>query len=53
MKKPLFLLAAFLLCEWNGALKDFAWAKKLWIAFYHAVTPRSCGFPQTRPGSRS
>ena len=37
-------LAAFLLCEWNGALKDFAWAKKLWVAFYHAVTPRSCGF---------
>ena len=37
-------LAVFLLCEWNGALKGFAWAKKLWVAFYHAVTPRSCGF---------
>lgn len=36
--------AVFLLFEWNGALKDFAWSKKVWVAFYHAVTPRSCGF---------
>ena len=35
---------AFLLLEWNGALKDFAWGKKVWLSVYHAVTPRSCGF---------
>ena len=36
--------AVFLLLEWNGALKDFSWGKKVWLAVYHAVTPRSCGF---------
>ena len=35
---------AFLLLEWNGALGGFEWSKKLWVAFYQAVTPRSCGF---------
>jgi len=35
---------AFLALEWNGALKDFAVPKRLWVAFYQAVTPRSCGF---------
>ena len=42
----LILLAfgAFLLLEWNGALGGFDWSKKLWVAFYQAVTPRSCGF---------
>ncbi len=37
-------LAAFLLIEWNGALKEMAPLKKLWVAFYQAVTPRTCGF---------
>ena len=36
--------AAFLLLEWNGALKGFDWPQKLWVGFYQAVTPRSCGF---------
>ena len=36
--------ASFLLLEWNGALKGFDWSQKLWIGFYQAVTPRSCGF---------
>lgn len=36
--------AAFLLIEWDGALKGFAFAQKLWVAFYQAVTPRTCGF---------
>ena len=41
------LLAAFLVflvCEWNGALNGFEWTRKLWVSFYQAVTPRSCGF---------
>ena len=36
--------AMFLLLEWNGALKGFDWPQKLWVGFYQAVTPRSCGF---------
>lgn len=36
--------AAFLIVEWNGILKDFSWTKKLWVGFYQAVTPRTCGF---------
>ena len=36
--------AAFLAVEWNGVLADFSWAKKLWVGFYQAVTPRTCGF---------
>ena len=39
-----FMFAVFLACEWNGALKDFGWGQKLWVSFYQAVTPRSCGF---------
>ena len=39
-----FALAVFLIFEWNGVLKDFGWGQKLWVAFYQAVTPRSCGF---------
>ena len=39
-----FAFAAFLLLEWNHSLKDFGWGQKLWVAFYQAVTPRSCGF---------
>lgn len=34
----------FLLLEWNGALREFSIGKKLWVAFYQAVTPRTCGF---------
>ena len=36
--------AAFLAVEWNASLSGFSLAKKLWIAFYQAVTPRTCGF---------
>ena len=39
-----FALAAFLLVEWNGALRNFEGWQKLWVAFYQAVTPRTCGF---------
>ena len=35
---------AFLAVEWNGALKAFDGIDKLVVAFYQAVTPRSCGF---------
>ena len=35
----------FLAAEWNGALKSFSGlSQKLYIAFYQAVTPRTCGF---------
>ena len=37
-------VAAFLLLEWNGALGGFAPLQKLVVAFYQAVTPRTCGF---------
>ena len=42
-----FAFAVFLVCEWNGALKDCSWGQKLWVSFYQAVTPRSCGFTVT------
>ena len=36
---------AFLVLEHNGVLKDFNnWSDKLLVAFYQAVTPRTCGF---------
>ena len=48
LRFSLYLLAlAFVVLvafEWNGALKGFGCGQKLWVAFYHAVTPRSCGF---------
>ena len=48
LRFTLYLLAigfvAFLALEWNGALAGFAPLKKLWVAFYQAVTPRTCGF---------
>ena len=48
LKYSLVLIAiafgAFLLLEWNGALAGYGWGQKLWVAFYQAVTPRSCGF---------
>lgn len=34
----------FLALEWNGTMAEFAWPKKLWVAFYQSVTPRTCGF---------
>ena len=36
--------AAFLLLEWGGALKGFSFGEKLWVGFFQAVTPRTCGF---------
>ena len=42
-----FLLGTFiavLLLEWNRALEPFVWQEKLGIAFFQAVTPRTCGF---------
>ena len=43
-----YLLAAafviFLALEWNGALGGMETARKLYTAFYQAVTPRTCGF---------
>ena len=35
---------AFLAIEWDKSLAGFDLGKKLWIAFYQAVTPRTCGF---------
>ena len=39
-----FTFLVFLVSEWDGALRDFGWGQKLWVSFYQAVTPRSCGF---------
>jgi len=36
--------AAVLCLEWRGALGGFSPLQKLWVAFYQAVTPRTCGF---------
>ncbi len=36
--------AAFLLVEWNASLAGMPLAKRLWVGFYQAVTPRTCGF---------
>lgn len=35
---------AFLAIEWNGTLAGYSTAKKVWVSFYQAVTPRTCGF---------
>lgn len=35
---------AFLALEWNGALGGMDLPRKLYVAFYQAVTPRTCGF---------
>ena len=37
-------LAAVLVIEWNGTLRSYAGWQKLWVAFYQAMTPRTCGF---------
>ena len=34
----------FLVIEWNESLAGFGFLKKMWVAFYQAVTPRTCGF---------
>ena len=36
--------AVFLAAEWNHSLVEFPFWKKLWVGFYQAVTPRTCGF---------
>ena len=35
---------AFLVLEWHGVLEGMPFLKKLYIGFYQAVTPRTCGF---------
>lgn len=42
-----FLILAFvifLLVEHDLSLGAYSWKQKLWISFYQAVTPRTCGF---------
>ena len=36
--------AAFLLSEWDNALSGYTTSEKLYVGFYQAVTPRTCGF---------
>ena len=36
--------AVFLAIEWNESLAGFGVGKKMWVAFYQSVTPRTCGF---------
>ena len=43
----LFLVGMFgaVMClEWNRTLAPFGWEDKLGVAFFQAVTPRTCGF---------
>ena len=51
LRFTLYLLAiaflAFLILEWNGVLKEFSFTQKLYVAFYQAVTPRTCGYSIT------
>ena len=37
----------FLALEWNHSLRDYSAPSKGWIAFFQAVTPRTCGFTIT------
>ena len=39
-----FAFVAFLAVEWNGTLSGMPLAKKLYVSFYQAMTPRTCGF---------
>jgi len=39
-----FAFIAFLFLEWNNALGGMDFWKKLYVGFYQAVTPRTCGF---------
>ncbi len=36
--------AIFLVAEWNAALEPYSLPEKLSVAFFQAVTPRTCGF---------
>ncbi len=36
--------AVFLVAEWNAALEPYTLKEKLSVAFFQAVTPRTCGF---------
>ena len=36
--------AAFLMLEWHGVLDGMPFWKRLYVGFYQAVTPRTCGF---------
>jgi len=40
----LIAFAVFLVVEWDGVLKGMPLVRKLYIACYQAVTPRTCGF---------
>ena len=48
LRYTLYLLAfafvAFALVEWNASLAGMPLAKKLYVALYQSVTPRTCGF---------
>lgn len=48
LKMTLFFLAFafvfFLVAEWDNSLEPFAWYEKPAIAFFQAITPRTCGF---------
>jgi trk system potassium uptake protein TrkH len=40
-----FMMAVFLLLEWSNSLSVYTTSlQKAVVAFYHAVTPRTCGF---------
>ena len=38
------MFGAVVCLEWNRALAPFGWQEKLGVAFFQAVTPRTCGF---------
>lgn len=40
----LIAFGAFLILEWHGVLEDMDFLQKLYVGFYQAVTPRTCGF---------
>lgn len=39
-----FAFIAFLFLEWDHSLGRMMPLKKIWVGFYQAVTPRTCGF---------
>jgi trk system potassium uptake protein TrkH len=40
----LIMFAFYVLMEWNGTLAGFEWMEKPAVAFFQALTPRTCGF---------
>ena len=40
----LIMFAFYVLLEWKGSLAGFDWREKPAIAFFQALTPRTCGF---------